>query len=51
MGGGGGDQIEPHPEKTTLKKPDLIRVKRFEHLSKCEHFMDFLNLMKLMSID
>ena len=26
-GGGGGVQIDSYPEKTTLKKPSLIRVK------------------------
>ena len=30
VGGGGGGQFDP-PEKTTFKKPSLIRVKRVAH--------------------
>ena len=30
-GGGGGGQIDHPPEKTTLKKPSLMRVKSHFH--------------------
>ena len=46
MAGGGGDQIDPPLEKTTLKKPSLIRVKRnssstgFGSLLGYKHFND-----------
>ena len=46
MGGGGG-QIDPHPEETALKKTSLIRVKvicginfSISQIYKCSFFQD-----------
>ena len=37
---GKGGQIDPPPEKTTLKKPSLIRVKYWLNFTKIENEID-----------